>query len=142
MGDTLLSIFLIIFSTPAVVIGTVFAFKIKKPIKFLMLGLSFVSITLLIINYIILLVESFGSDTTMLLGIIDLAISIPSMCVSIHIYNKYKILYENNESNNRFGEESEISYIQEIKELKKLLDNGLINQEEYNKKKTEILNRK
>ena len=68
----------------------------------------------------------------------------------LHILNRYK-RKENNkvfDDKKREHEESvmrtnnRIEYYEEIKELKELLDKGAITQEEYDAKKTEILNRK
>jgi len=103
-----------------------------------------------LVMYFVAFVVIYFTVVYLVLIITGLAISIVTLCVSSHfvskqtnkIYTEKTIEHKQSVAKNAKKIENQQSYIDEIKALKELLDNNAITQEDYEKKKSEILNRK
>lgn len=130
---------------PGCILTWVFGALIKREIKYLFLMLAAACTLACIASFLLRYQNNAYSTTIAVLGAMAV---IPSMCTAIHTYKKEKKCENPEEkpenSSNIVSEtqEKEPNYIQEIKGLKELLDSGAITQAEYDKKKTEILDRK
>lgn len=141
----LLLVGIIIAGIPLGIVAIVHSARSKGSLKAVLLPLS-------IIGLILTLVCLFGSISAEMINLFallwfgGLALSIITLSVAVHYRRK-----ENNkifDDKKKEHEESVkktnnyIEYYDEIKKLKELLDSGAITQEEYDIKKSEILNRK
>ena len=105
------------------------------PLSILSLLLYFVALIFMHNNYVYLII----SLTGLVMGIVTLSISCHFVSKQTNqIYTDKTIEHQESVAQ---AIEKERNYIDELKELKSLLDNGAITQEDYDKKKSEILNR-
>ena len=105
------------------------------PLSILSLILYFVALIFMHQNYVYLAI----SLTGLAMGIVTLSIS--SHFVSKQTNQIYTDKTIEHQESVAQAIEKEQNYIDELKELKGLLDSGAITQEDYDKKKDEILNR-
>lgn len=120
--------------------------KVKDWPKAVLLPLSILSLVL----YFVAIPFMHQTAVSALLILSSLALAISILSVSSHIYSKQtnKIYtdktkeHQESVAKSEKKMEQEQSYIDEIKQLKQLLDSSAITQEDYDKKKSEILNRK
>ena len=145
----LLLIGIIIAGIPVGIAAIVHSARAKGKLKAILLPLS-------IIGLLLTLVCFFGSVTPddvrvyVFLYFGGLTLSIVTLSVAVHyrrkannkIFDDKKKEHEESVRQALKKEEVEIDYIIEIQKLKELLDSGAITQEEYDAKKSEILNRK
>ena len=144
VGFVLLLIGIFVAGIPLGIVSMVHCGRTRGKPKAIILPLSILG---LVINFASL-VGSLSYDNTSLFSFLylsGLALSISTLSVAVHYRRK-----ANNkvfDDKKREHEESvlrtnnQIEYYDEIKKLKELLDNGAITEEEYQSKKTEILNR-
>lgn len=141
----LLLIGIIIAGIPVGIAAIVHSARAKGKLKAILLPLS-------IIGLLLTLVCLFGSVTPddvrvyVFLYFGGLTLSIVTLSVAVHYRRKAnnKIFDDKKKEHEEsvLRTNNQITYYEEIKALKELLDNGAITQEEYDTKKNEILNRK
>jgi len=136
---------IIIAGIPLGIVSIVHSGRSKGLLKAILLPLSIIG---LVLTFVCLFgsVSNENIDVFTYLWLGGLAISIVTLSVAVHYRRK-----ENNkifDDKRKEHEESvrrannQLSYYDELKNLKELLDSGIITQDEYNRKKTEILERK
>ena len=145
VGFILLIIGVVIAGIPLGIVSIVHSSKVQGGAKAVLLPLS-------IIGLILTLVCFFGSVSTenpnafAFLYFGGLVLSIVTLSVAVHYQRKAnnKVFDDKRKEHIQSVKQAnnKIEYIDEIKELKDLLDSGAITQEEYDSKKSEILNRK
>lgn len=127
---------------PLGIISIVKSSKVKGWRKAVLLPLGIISL----IMYFVSFVWMHETIVYLIITAVDLALSITVLAVSAHLVSKstnqvYTDKTIEHQESVAQTIEKEQSYIDEIKELKSLLDSGAITQEEYDKKKNEILNK-
>ena len=146
IGFILLLIGIFIAGIPVGITAIVHSSRVKGKPKAFLLPLSIIALVITIFTFGYAFVPDSSTTAKTVLYLSALAVSITTLSVAVHYKRK-----ENNkvfDDKKREHEESvmrtnnRIEYYEEIKELKELLDKGAITQEEYDAKKTEILNRK
>ena len=135
----ILEVGIIIAGIPIGICAVVKSAKISGWLKGLMLPLSIISLILSHFGIVMLITSIVYFFSISIAGIIG---GIVTLSVSSHFVKKQNAQSEENVSQSNKYYEREEAYIAEIKQLKELLDNQAITQEEYDNKKSEILNRK
>lgn len=117
----------------------------KGKIKAVLLPLSIIGLVLTLVS----LVGSISSEDITVFAFLyfdGLVLSIVTLSVAVHYRRKAnnKIFDDKKKEHEEsvLRTNNQIEYYDEIKKLKELLDSGAITQEEYDLKKSEILNRK
>ena len=119
--------------------------RVKGKTRAILLALAIIGLLMTIVcfvggiledQHIIFIIFYFGG----------IALSIVTLSIAVHIRRKAnnKIFDDKKKEHEEsvLRTNNQIKYCEEIQELKTLLDDGAITQEEYDTKKTEILNRK
>lgn len=141
----LLLIGIVIAGIPIGIAAIVNSAKVKGKVMLVTLPLSIVALLLtLICLFGSISNENIIVFTSLYLG--GLVISIVTLSISVHYRRKAnnKIFDDKKKEHEEsvLRTNNQITYYEEIKQLKELLDSGAITQEEYDTKKNEILNRK
>ena len=136
---------IVIAGIPVGIASIVHCARAKGKLKAILLPLSVIALILTLVCF-------FGSLTPddvrvyVFLYFGGLVLSIVTLSVAVHYRRKAnnKIFDDKKKEHEEsvLRTNNQITYYEEIKALKDLLDNGAITQEEYDAKKTEILNRK
>ena len=141
----LLIIGAIIAGIPVGIAAIVNSAKVKGKVMAITLPLSIVALLLTLIC----LFGSISNENIIVFASLylgGLTISIVTLSVSVHYRRKAnnKIFDDKKKEHDEsvLRTNNQITYYEEIKSLKELLDSGAITQEEYDNKKNEILNRK
>lgn len=130
---------------PLGIVAIVHSGRSKGTVKGFLLPLSIIALLASLFAFVRLV--SIGNDNIFFATYFGgLALSIVTLSIAVHYRRKAnnKIFDDKAKEHHEsvVHTNNQIKYFKEIKELKKLLDDGAITQEEYDKKKTEILNRK
>ena len=146
----LLTIGVIIAGIPLGIVSIVNSARAKGTVKAITLSLSIVAFIVFLYSFVAVLTYSINGTVALILYLVTLATMITTLSVAVHyrrkannkIFDDKKKEHEESVRQALKKEEVEIDYIIEIQKLKELLDSGAITQEEYDAKKSEILNKK
>ena len=135
---------------PLGIVAIVNSAKTKGVALAILLPLSIIALFVNIVGIFGGLGGNISSGTCSILFVSGLVVSIVTLSVAVHyrrklnnkIFDDKKKEHEESVAQILAKEKSQSDYITEIKRLKELLDTGAITQEEYDLKKSEILNKK